>query len=104
MAGKENGLTKAQSREQEKRVMKDMVMVAALHKCAIADRCESLPISPLQSDYEQNKRTRDVFNMVEADLRDAGEKLLRRLGAKQATITRVMEEYSNRVDWQNNVE
>jgi len=63
---------------------------AALRYVAVADWFEQLPFS--RHDPDRERRAMDVFNRIEAELRQAGGHLLRRLGHRELVLKRALEE------------
>ncbi len=63
---------------------------AALRYVAVADWFEQLPLSRHALDHE--RRAMDTFGRIEAELRQAGGCLLRRLGHRQLVLERALEE------------
>lgn len=63
---------------------------AALRYVAVADWFEQLPFS--RHDPDRERRAMDTFNRVEAELRQAGGHLLRRLGHRELVLKRALEE------------
>jgi len=63
---------------------------AALRYVAVADWFEQLPASRHALDHE--RRAMDTFGRIEAELRQAGGCLLRRLGHRQLVLERALEE------------
>jgi hypothetical protein len=66
------------------------VLGAALWYVVIADWFEQLPFS--RHDSNRERRAMDIFNCVEAELRQAGGRLLRRLGHRELVLERALEE------------
>jgi hypothetical protein len=63
---------------------------AALRYVVVADWFEQLPFSHLHPDRERHAM--DAFNRVEAEFRQAGGRLLRRLGHRELVLKRALEE------------
>ncbi len=63
---------------------------AALRYVVVADWFEQLPSS--RHDSERERRAMDAFNRVEAELRQAGGRLLRRLGHRELVLERALKE------------
>jgi len=64
--------------------------VAALRYVAVADWFESRPVSARER--ERDHQAMDVFNQVEAALREAGGRLLRRRGCRQPVLQAILAE------------
>lgn len=63
---------------------------AALRYVVVADWFEQLPFS--RHDPDRERRAMGTFNRVEAELRQAGGHLLRRLGHRELVLKRALEE------------
>lgn len=63
---------------------------AALRYVAVADWFEQLPFA--RHDPDRERRAMDIFNRIEAELRQAGGHLLRRLGHRERVLERALEE------------
>lgn len=63
---------------------------AALRYVAVADWFEQLPFA--RHDPDRERRAMDAFNRIEAELRQAGGHLLRRLGHRELVLKRALEE------------
>ena len=66
------------------------VLGAALRYVVVADWFEQLPFS--HHDPDRERRAMDIFNRIEAELRQAGGRLLRRLGHRELVLERAIEE------------
>ena len=74
----------------DSKLLEAEVLGAALRYVAVADWFEHLPYS--HREQERDRRAMDTFNRVEAELRQVGGRLLRRLGHRQLVLERVLEE------------
>lgn len=63
---------------------------AALRYVVVADWFEQLPFS--HHDPDRERRAMDIFNRIEAEFRQAGGRLLRRLGHRELVLERALEE------------
>lgn len=63
---------------------------AALRYVALADWFEARPLAHYRRDGE--REALDAFNVVEAELRRAGARLLRRLGHRELVLEQVLRE------------
>jgi len=76
------------------RELEPELISAALRYVAIADWFESR--STAQNDRRLEQKAMDVFNRVEAELRETGGRLLRRLGSRQLVLERALKELASR--------
>lgn len=74
----------------DNKLLEAEVIGAALRYVAVADWFEQLPLSRHEPDRE--RRAMDLFNRIEAELRRAGGRLLRRLGHRQLVLEGALEE------------
>lgn len=81
---------KPAQKQPEINLLEAEVLGAALRYVVIADWFEQLPFSHHQPDRE--RRAMDIFNRIEAELRQAGGRLLRRLGHRELVLERALEE------------
>ena len=76
------------------RELEPELISAALRYVAVADWFESRSTS--QNDRTLELKAMDVFNRVEAELREAGGRVLRRAGTRQLILQRALEELASR--------
>lgn len=70
------------------KVLEAEVIGAALRYVAVADWFESRPIA--RREHGRDREAMQAFNRVEAELRKAGGRLLRRLGHRQLVLEQVI--------------
>jgi hypothetical protein len=83
-----------ESRIPDARELEPELIGAALRYVAIADWFESRSTS--QNDRTLELKAMDVFNRVEAELRETGGRVLRRAGTRQLILQRALEELASR--------
>ena len=77
--------------EQATRLEQEAALVgAALRYCAIADWFETRPIS--REEKQREPQAWDIFNSIEAELRQAGKRILRQNGHRQMVLQHTLEE------------
>ncbi|MBK9128208.1 MAG: hypothetical protein IPM13_10460 [Phycisphaerales bacterium] len=72
------------------RQLESELIGAALRYVALADWFEARPMAHHRRDGE--REAMDAFNVVEAELRRAGARLLRRLGHRELVLEQVLSE------------
>jgi len=72
------------------RALESELIGAALRYVALADWFEARPMAHHRRDGE--REAMDAFNVVEAELRRAGTRLLRRLGHRELVLEQVLSE------------
>lgn len=83
-----------ETRIPDARELEPELISAALLYVAVADWFESRSTS--QNDRTLELKAMDVFNRVEAELREAGGRMLRRVGSRQLILERALEELARR--------
>ncbi len=78
------------------KVLEAEVIGAALRYVAVADWFESRPIT--QREHGRDREAMHAFNCVEAELRKAGGRLLRRLGHRRLVLGQVVGELNETGD------
>jgi len=81
---------KPSPRVMDVKLLEAEALGAALRYVVIADWFEQLSFS--RHDPDRERRAMDTFNRVEAELRQAGGHLLRRLGHRELVLKRALEE------------
>ena len=76
------------------RELEPELISAALRYVAVADWFESRSTS--QNDRTLEMKAMDVFNRVETELREAGGRVLRRVGTRQLILERALKELTSR--------
>lgn len=79
-----------QSGIRDCRALESELIGAALRYVALADWFEARPMAHHRRDGE--REAMDAFNVVEAELRRAGTRLLRRLGHRELVLEQVLSE------------